>query len=127
MPTLRLFRQQEYYDRPRFHASFAWALLKHAGEEQNAEPISAGAAESLTEDVDLSPDILPGIELQPTSPPRPAARVPAFPTIPRFPPTLVSSLNAELSSALVAQLGGFDVSEIRIKIGKDVFTWRLGG
>lgn len=36
-------------------------------------------------------------------------------------------MNAELDSHLKGATGIFDVGEVRIKIGKDVFSWALSG
>jgi hypothetical protein len=50
-----------------------------------------------------------------------------FPTVSRLPENIVPALNAELGSQLKGNAGIFDVGEIRISIGKDVFSWSLSG
>ena len=50
-----------------------------------------------------------------------------FSTIPRLPENIVPALNAELGSQLKGTAGIFDVGEVHIRIGKDVFSWALSG
>jgi U6 snRNA phosphodiesterase len=51
----------------------------------------------------------------------------SFPTIPCLPENIIPALNAELDSHLKGAAGIFDVGEVRIRIGKDVFSWALSG
>ena len=97
---MRSFRQKEYYEQPRFHASFAWVLLDRL--------------------VQGSPDWSP-------EPPETSDSTNGFPTIPRLPENTVPALNAELGSQLKGTAGIFDVGEVHIRIGKDVFSWALSG
>jgi hypothetical protein len=50
-----------------------------------------------------------------------------FSTVPRLPENIVPALNAEIGSQLKGPAGIFDVEEVRIRIGKDVFSWVLSG
>jgi U6 snRNA phosphodiesterase len=45
----------------------------------------------------------------------------------QLPEKIVPALNAELGSQLKGPAGTFDVGEVRIRIGKDVFSWGLSG
>ena len=105
-PILQAIRQTEYYTNPRFHASFAWALL-----DRHASGASSGAELG---DMNCTP---------------PSAALEAdFPTIPHLPHDLVSILNAHHSVKLSSpKTGTFDVKEVTIKIGKEVYTWHLSG
>jgi hypothetical protein len=51
----------------------------------------------------------------------------SFPTVPHLPENIVPALNAELGSLLKGTAGIFDVGEVRVRIGKDVFSWALSG
>jgi U6 snRNA phosphodiesterase len=106
-PTLKAIRQKEFYPEPRFHASFAWALL------------DACRSGSTTPALRSTP---PATEDAP-----PSSSAPAFSTIPHFPPSLVPALNASYGSQLAERRAGiFEVDQIRVRIGKDVVGWRLG-
>jgi hypothetical protein len=107
-PALRSFRQKEYYEQPRFHASFAWVLLDRPAQPppERSEP-TLPVATSLEE---------PSSE-----------NTNSFPTVPRLPENIIPALNAELDSHLKSTAGIFDVGEVRIRIGKDVFSWALSG
>ncbi len=111
-PTLRSFRQKEYYEQPRFHASFAWVLLDHPVQG----PPSQISSESLEPLPTATPSEDPAIE-----------NICSFPTISRLPENIVSALNAELGSQLKGNAGVFDVGEVCIRIGKDIFGWALSG
>ncbi|KAF8654607.1 hypothetical protein AX16_003519 [Volvariella volvacea WC 439] len=53
-PALRAIRQQEYYDKPRFHASIGWALLDRpaADESQQCDfPTIPGIPDTLIADL----------------------------------------------------------------------------
>ncbi|TFY73509.1 hypothetical protein EWM64_g10503 [Hericium alpestre] len=106
-PTLRAFRQKEYYDQPRFHASFAWALLNHPSQPSTPAPPGTPTPE---------PD---AVSKESPSPP-------ICTPIAALPDDLVSSLQAEFGSALASQAGVFDVQTVRVRIGKDVSEWALG-
>lgn len=113
-PALHSFRQKEYYEQPRFHASFAWVLLDHPAQGPQTQ----------------APELLETLPTTPTLAEDPAsasANTNAFPTVPRLPENVVPALNAELGSQLKGSAGIFDVGEVRIRIGKDVFSWALSG
>lgn len=113
-PALHSFRQKEYYEQPRFHASFAWVLLDHSAQRPPTQ----------------APEPLDTLLTTPTLVEDPAgasANTNAFLTIPRLPENVVPALNAELGSQLKGSAGIFDVGEVRIRIGKDVFSWALSG
>ncbi|KAH9011805.1 hypothetical protein EDB85DRAFT_2040503, partial [Lactarius pseudohatsudake] len=101
-PTLLSFHQKEYYEQPRFHASFAWVLLERPPQPTPSEtlepPIPLPASPSLgdcpSEDTSL------------------------FPTVPRLPETTLPVLNGALGSQLKGPAGVFEVGEVRIRIGK---------
>ena len=110
-PTLLSFHQKEYYERPRFHASFAWVLLDRA-----LQPTPSETPET--------PKLLP------VSPPlgvRPSEDTRLFPTVPCLPETTILALNADLGSQLKGSAGIFEVGEVGVRIGKDVFGWELSG
>jgi U6 snRNA phosphodiesterase len=119
-PTLQAIRQKEFYTNPRFHASFAWALLvKHPymenPQEENGDVkfTSSESMRSTSPIASLSPE--PVLEAD-------------FPTISHLPRDLVSTLNDRHSAKLSSlKTGTFDVNEISVKIGKEVSTWRLSG
>lgn len=118
LPTLLSLKQKEFYAEPRFHASFAWALLHHCGPSPSPAGIEAPSPPSLS----LCP-IDGQVEAGATKGP-----ADTFPTIARFPPTLVSSLNAAFGERLRARhVGTFDVRAVHVRIGKDVFKWGLSG
>ncbi|KAI9510134.1 hypothetical protein F5148DRAFT_1181791 [Russula earlei] len=109
--ALHSFRQKEYYEQPRFHASFAWVLLARPAQDlpsQSSEPL------------ELSPSATPseGSARADTS---------SFSTIAHLPENIVPALNAQLGSQLKGSAGVFDAEEVRIRIGKDVFSWTLAG
>jgi len=110
-PTLRSFRQKEYYEQPRFHASFAWFLLDRPAQRSPAQtvedseplPIATPLGDPARENTD------------------------SFPTIQRLSENIIPALNAELGSRLKGTAGVFDVGEVHTRIGKDVFSWALSG
>lgn len=108
-PTLQAFRQKGYYSEPRFHASIAWALLDK----------SCTAEVSFSEyDSDGTTDNFPCS----------SKHVNDLRTIPRLPPQLVPSLNEMHQERLASKaVGWYEVEDLTLKIGKDVFTWRLRG
>ncbi|RDB17898.1 U6 snRNA phosphodiesterase [Hypsizygus marmoreus] len=116
-PTLHAIRQKEFYEDPHFHASIAWALLDRPAPSQS---LIADVSPTLTEGT-LSPSHAVSV---------PPERVPEadFPTVTQLPEELVRSLNHRYSSALSStKTGIFDVEEIAVKIGKEVYTWQLSG
>ncbi|KAF7422938.1 poly(U)-specific 3'-to-5' RNA exonuclease [Pleurotus ostreatus] len=96
-PILKPLRQKAYYSEPRFHASFAWALLQPT--QQDGSPSNA---------VDTA---LPSAE---------------FRAISQFPTDLVPELNRTYKSRLSsASVSTFTVENIHVKIGKEESKWRL--
>ncbi|KAH8994116.1 hypothetical protein EDB86DRAFT_3064733 [Lactarius hatsudake] len=110
-PTLLSFHQKEYYEQPRFHASFAWVLL-----ERPPQPTPSETPEP--------PTPLPA---SPSLEDRPSEDKRLFPTVPGLPETTIPALNAGLGSRLKGSAGVFEVGGVRIRIGKDVFGWELSG
>ena len=106
-----MFRQKEYYEQPRFHASFAWVLL-----DRPANGAPTEAPESL--------ETLSTTRIDENSANENAN---SFPAIPHLPENIVPALNAELGAQLKGTAGIFDVGEVRIRIGKDIFSWSLSG
>ncbi|TFY72581.1 hypothetical protein EVG20_g449 [Dentipellis fragilis] len=130
-PTLRAFKQKEYYERPRFHASFAWALLEGSTPPIPSDPSDTPVAPSRDDLGALTPTSgLPRPLKRYTSSPAPStAPVPkpaSLPAIPSFPPDLVPDLNADFAKVLVSPTCAFEVRELKVRIGKDVFGWSLG-
>lgn len=113
-PALRSFRQKEYYERPRFHASFAWVLLDR--------PLAASR-----DSTSQSPEPLDSLSFAALSGDPASEDQNSFPSIPRLPESIIPALNAELGSQLKGSAGTFDVGEVRIRIGKDVSSWGLSG
>ncbi|KAI0317646.1 hypothetical protein OF83DRAFT_119093 [Amylostereum chailletii] len=167
-PILRAFRQKEYYATPRFHASFAWALL-------DPPSMTAGTSGDIAPSYGQNPPTPPpctpadGLSSQPTNK-IPEARLPGpvspmspesstalpggttsshagyptpsqimdlptvfapfsrgFPSIPHFPPSLVPELNRTLGNHILDRAAAFDVTEVRIRIGKEISRWKLSG
>lgn len=110
-PTLLSFHQKEYYERPRFHASFAWVLLERPPQPTPSETLESPAP----------------IPVSPSLGDRPSEDACLFPTVPRLPETTIPALNAGPGSQLKGSAGIFEVGEVRIRIGKDVFGWELSG
>lgn len=106
IPVLRSLYQQEYYSEPRFHASIAWALLGNS--------ISSHSTETTT----CPPELDIPNRQEPSS-------EGTFPTIPEFPPNLIPSIRDKIGEQLL-QRGVFDVTQIKVKIGKDVRAYSLG-
>jgi len=110
-PALHSFRQKEYYDQPRFHASFAWILLDRPARNPHSQ-------------------VPEPLEFPPSTPPSqgPASEnMDSFPAVPRLPENVVPALNTQLGSQLKDSAGVFDAGEVCIRIGKDVFSWKLSG
>jgi len=95
--TLELLHQKCFYEVPRFHASIAWALL--------------------------------GSRLQRTTIPiedsSNAASTPSYRVISSFPENMLSTLTEEFGETLASKLGVFEVDQIKLRIGKDTFSWML--
>ena len=105
-------RQEEYYEQPRFHASFAWVLLDRLD-----------ARDSTSQ----SPEPLEPLSFTTRNGDPASENSKSFPSIQRLPENIVPALNAELGSQLNGPAGTFDVGEVRIRIGKDGFRWGLSG
>lgn len=105
------FRQKEYYEQPRFHASFAWV------------PLGLPAQNSPTRAPEALETLFTATLVEDSS----SENANSFPTIPRLPEDTAPALNAELGSLLKGTAGTFDVGEVRVRIGKDVFSWALSG
>lgn len=106
-PALLAIRQKEFYSEPRFHASIAWALLDHPSSTVKRD----------------SP--VPGTT-SPEPHPEQLSEKAAFPTISHFPKELIQTLNTCHGAQLASQkIGTFEVEEITVKIGKEVYTWAL--
>ncbi|KAF5351582.1 hypothetical protein D9758_007200 [Tetrapyrgos nigripes] len=100
-PTLKSFRQKDYYSDPKFHASIAWALLDPPNEPEAAK---------------VSSPVIPA-----------SSDLTQFPTIPCIPEELVSQLNEEFMTELHSKsVGIHDVRKVNVKIGKEVSSWLLG-
>lgn len=121
-PSLRAIRQKEFYVDPRFHASIAWALLHQStvisGISSSSDCTEGGSLKRTDEDqVVTSADssLIP----QDSS---------TFPSIPQFPSTLVPSLIEKYGPTLTrANVASFEVTEIKVKIGKWLGGWELRG
>ncbi|TFK48635.1 hypothetical protein OE88DRAFT_1713803 [Heliocybe sulcata] len=125
-PHLQALRQKSFYSEPRFHASFAWALLSTAA--------------STTTPAESSQDHVvqqnPASEARASPPPQPSSRASTstttvtspFPTIPALPSTLVPDLIATYASQLASpHVGSFEVTHLCVKLGKTVSQFRLLG
>ncbi|KAJ3823472.1 hypothetical protein EV361DRAFT_55952 [Lentinula raphanica] len=117
LPFLATLRQKEYYAEPRFHASLAWALLiTPCAKNTNMETDNISQEENLQPPVHNSPPS--------TQPPS----TDAFRRIHRLPASLVATLNEQYASRLSSRsCSASDVHDICVKIGKDVFSWKLQG
>ena len=108
LPMLNGFRQKEYYDQPRFHASIAWALLNSFSSSTIEETPSEPAYQLSTREQGMKTKVAKAIDA--------------------FPENLVPDLNAmfkkELASSIV---GTFDVEQLCIRIGKEKSSWNLTG
>jgi len=144
-PTLRLFRQKEFYADPRFHASIAWALLDartvdssssgspelmsvfHVTQKAQGSSTSTGESSYGTHIPPLDGNSLTDMSASPHNSSTTNTQN-EFQTIPHFPPTLISALIAKHATQLTrASVGVFDVGEVRVKIGKWVGGWVLQG
>ncbi|TDL23211.1 hypothetical protein BD410DRAFT_787528 [Rickenella mellea] len=105
-PLLRLLHQRPFYEDPRFHASFAWALLdRQSPAPKEATPIKT---------------CLPGNNSTGN-----IQQPPQFPTITSLSPDLLTRLAGRFGRTLATKAGIFEVSEIRVKIGKEIYDWPL--
>lgn len=126
LPALRSLKQKEFYAEPRFHASFAWALLHRPAAVATTSEASSSAVSSSSSTKSVPLSTTSGDTRASTTAPQGSAD--AFPTIARFPPTVVPSLNAKFGETLRARhVGAFDVREVHVRIGKEVFRWALSG
>ncbi|KIP03737.1 hypothetical protein PHLGIDRAFT_25955 [Phlebiopsis gigantea 11061_1 CR5-6] len=108
-PTLRLYRQQEFYDQPRFHTSVAWALLSPPTPPEHTHSDTAHTA-------------------TPESGSISGETVTTFETIPYFPQDLISTLAQEFGAALLSRhVGTFEAECLCVKIGKEVTQYGLCG
>ncbi|KAJ7366547.1 U6 snRNA phosphodiesterase Usb1 [Mycena albidolilacea] len=114
-PTLRAIRQQEFYSAPRFHASIGWALLDRRASSPPPDNTNMDQASISS--------------IMPDSSNTSVSRVPdEHPKITKFPPVLLPALNEQYGSSLAgAAVKSFDISEISIRIGKEVSHWQLNG
>lgn len=117
-PALRAIRQEAYYPDPRFHASFAWALLAPpAGADRPPSPPAPASPQPTTSQSTTPPSLSPS--------PDPAPR---FPAIAQLPPTLAAQLNAAHGARLAsAGVGAFAVDALCVRIGRAVCAWPLAG
>jgi hypothetical protein len=130
-PALQAIRQQIYYVKPRFHASIGWALLYAAAGQQRA---AASASNELHSDSICTPSkSLSSEELERrdadsvTLPSQTSMSANVFPTIERLPVDDLQRLNDRYGPQLSAPKLAFDVLSITLKIGKDVYSWKLIG
>ncbi|KAK2459663.1 hypothetical protein APHAL10511_008308 [Amanita phalloides] len=124
---LRLLRQQQYYENPRFHASIAWALLDRGALNPSA---SAGAEDTISDtgSSEQSETGANGNAISLSTRHHLINIASNFPTIPRFPEDLISTLNERYGSTLAStKVGFFDAEFMTVKIGKETFTWSLSG
>ncbi|KAF9534525.1 hypothetical protein CPB83DRAFT_844374 [Crepidotus variabilis] len=121
-PVLQSFRQQEYYDNPKFHTSIAWALLQRAGDRS---PSSAGFSNSILTSNDSFEDPC-ALVAKPGA--RAVTTVGGHPTILQLPSEMIVALNSKYSQTLSSpKVGSFDVEAVSVKIGKDISSWKLVG
>jgi U6 snRNA phosphodiesterase len=112
-PILEQLRQQKYYTQPRFHASFAWALLDDPNKPINLDSVPPKETHKSAGETSVGN----GIE---------SDDLVTLKTVPSLPSDLVSSLVATYGSRLTnSKTGGFGVDKICVRIGKDVTTWKL--
>jgi len=120
-PALQAIRQQGYYANPRFHASFAWALLHRPQEPQELKSVTSDS-------ICTSPATLEGLQLASSDCIAKTPEAGSFPTIACLPPETVKSLNERYGKQLsTPKVGAFSVDSITLKIGKDTNSWRLIG
>lgn len=116
-PILRKYRQKEFYSEPRFHASIAWALLANAAHKQ---------LDSQSPSTDVADDGPAIHDMEDKGKSKVVST--EYPTIPRFPPDLVSTLEAEFGSMLRSRhVGTFECEHLCVRIGKEVMRWMLAG
>ncbi|KZT20018.1 hypothetical protein NEOLEDRAFT_1165226 [Neolentinus lepideus HHB14362 ss-1] len=124
---LRSLRQKSFYSEPRFHASFAWALLSGA---------SSGTLSS-DDTLSFTNKPCPSSETETLSSSKVTAGNPAstivpstslFPTIAALPASLVPDLVSGYALQLASpHVGSFEVTHMFVKIGKSVSRFKLGG
>jgi len=117
-PALQAIRQQGYYANPRFHASFAWALLHRPLESKSVASDNICTPLAALEEFQVASSDCMAKTPEDTS----------FPTIPCLPPEALKSLNERYGKQFSApKVGAFSVDSITLKIGKDMNSWRLIG
>ncbi|KIM43234.1 hypothetical protein M413DRAFT_26402 [Hebeloma cylindrosporum] len=120
-PVLQAIRQQGYYANPRFHASFAWALLHRPQGPVELKSVTSDdvcTPPAASEDLQVASSDCTGKAPDPSS----------FPTIACLPPEVVKSLNERYGKQFSApKVGAFNVDSITVKIGKDITSWRILG
>ncbi|KAH9015726.1 hypothetical protein EDB83DRAFT_2321245 [Lactarius deliciosus] len=87
--------EKEYYEQPRFHASFDWVLLERPPQPTPSE----------------IPEPPPPLPASPFLGDRPSEDTSHFPTVLRLPETTIPVLNASLGSQLKGSAGVFEVGE----------------
>ncbi|KAJ3739408.1 hypothetical protein DFH05DRAFT_1407242 [Lentinula detonsa] len=123
LPFIANLRQKEYYAEPHFHASIAWALLRATptcSKVVNERPdsrVSLTVANLLSPVRNGSPSstqVLPSTN--------------DFEQILQLPASLTATLNEQYASRLSSKSwSAYDIRDLCVKIGKDVFSWRLQG
>jgi hypothetical protein len=117
-PVLQAIRQQGYYANPRFHASFAWALLHRPLELKSVTSDNICTPPAASEEFQVASSDCMAKTLEDGS----------FPTIACLPPEVLKSLNERYAKQFSApKVGAFSVDSITLKIGKDMNSWRLIG
>ena len=150
VPTLRAIRQKEFYSEPRFHASIAWALMKtlsppsdenDSGRQNESGNISLlphnerGSSGSTPDNTvslaHVTATSAAGSSGTPTPLPLLEAdqnRERAFETIDRIPEDVVLMLRKDFGDTLIdSRVGGFEVTSLCVRIGKEIFRWKLEG
>ncbi|EGN98121.1 hypothetical protein SERLA73DRAFT_91348 [Serpula lacrymans var. lacrymans S7.3] len=131
-PVLKAIRQKEFYVEPRFHASIAWALLASPSAPVfNDTSLEGVASSSKTTPLTSAENNLlrePQLDPQPEELEDKILPNVQFPRIPHFPADMISSLNSVYGARLSSvNVGSFDIDEICVRIGKNVFRWNLKG
>jgi hypothetical protein len=127
-PTLNLLRQKTFYSEPRFHASFAWALIQPSSHllDSALPPKACDASEHQST---LPPVIerTPILATREASPVLPTSKA-SFPAVSCLDEMLLRDLIAAHGKALAtSKTGAFDVERICVRIGQDVCSWKLQG
>ncbi|KAI0689250.1 hypothetical protein BC835DRAFT_1407881 [Cytidiella melzeri] len=124
-PVLRTFRQKEFYSEPRFHASIAWALLQRASRIHDAET-DAASGQNVVDQIPTSSTLIVVKGKEVVKEAQDHNRKPEFPSIPHFPPELVSTLETEFGAVLrTRNIGTFECEYLCVRIGRDTTQWKL--